>query len=477
VSGSAPAAPPDGDDEGLGPALDLLAREALAFRSSVAAGPVQGEADPDEIRRALADGFDFASPVPLPELTSQAAALLRRWTLHVTHPAYFGLFNPSVDAAGIAADALAALYNPQLAAWSHAPVANEIERHAIRFLASHVWPTEDGVDGSFTSGGAEANLTAALAALVRRFPSFGDTGARGLTGDPLIYLSEAAHHSFVKIAAMTGLGRRAIRVVPVDGDGRLDAPALSDRIRADLQAGAVPTLVVGTAGTTAEGAVDPLPEIARIAREHGAWFHVDAAWGGSACLSPRLRPLLAGIEDADSVTWDAHKWLSVPMGAGMFLCRHPAVLRAAFRTSTGYMPADVRGADDPYLSTVQWSRRFTGLKVFMTLARLGRAGIAARIERQSEMGDLLREGLRADGWQVVNRTALPVVCFRHPRLRNREAYESALAALYRRGRAWVSIASSGGAPAFRACITSYRTGPEHLSLLRGELALLLSNCS
>jgi len=469
VSDAAPEVARDGDEEELGPALDVFAREALAFRREVPRLPVLRERAPEEIRRILADRFDFADPTPLPSLTAQVAALLREGTLHVTHPAYFGLFNPSVDAAGILGDALAALYNPQLAAWSHAPVANEIERHTLRWLASHVWPDGDELDGCFASGGAEANLTATVVALARRFPSFGDSGLRGLPGPPALYLSEAAHHSFVKIAAMTGLGREAARAVPVDGSGRMQAAALAERIEADRAEGWVPFLVVGTAGTTAEGSVDPLAPIARISRDHGAWFHVDAAWGGTACLSPRLRPHLAGLEHADSVTWDAHKWLSVPMGAGMFLCRHAEALRVAFRTSTGYMPPDVRGADDPYLSTVQWSRRFTGLKVFLTLARLGREGLVARIEHQAAMGDLLRRELRADGWEIVNRTPLPVLCFRHPRLSGRDAYERALADLYRAGNVWISLVHAGGGTAFRACITSYRTGPEHVERLVGEL--------
>jgi len=469
VSDAARDAAREGDEEELGPALDVFAREALAFRREVDRLPVLRECVPEEIRRILADRFDFSDPTPLPSLTAQVAALLRDGTLHVTHPAYFGLFNPSVDAAGILADALAALFNPQLAAWSHAPVANEIERHTLRWLASHVWPDADERDGCFASGGAEANLTATVAALARRFPSFGDSGLRGLPGPPAFYLSEGAHHSFVKIAAMTGLGREAARAVPVDRSGRMAAAALADRIEADRAEGWIPFLVVGTAGTTAEGVVDPLGPIARICREHGAWFHVDAAWGGTACLSPRLRPHMAGVEDADSVTWDAHKWLSVPMGAGMFLCRHPEALHVAFRTSTGYMPPDVRGADDPYLSTVQWSRRFTGLKVFLTLARLGREGVVARIDHQVAMGDLLRRELRADGWEIVNRTPLPVLCFRHPRLQDRGAFERALADLYRAGNVWISLVRAGGGPAFRACITSYRTGPEHVKRLVGEL--------
>ena len=128
-------------------------------------------------------------------------------------------------------------------------------------------------------------------------------------------------------------------------------------------------MVVGTAGTTAAGAIDPLPELARFCRSENLWFHVDAAWGGAAIISPRLRDYLAGIDGADSITCDAHKWFSVPMGAGMFFCRHPDAVREAFRAETSYMPPRQTGRWTIRTSpSVQWSRRFIGLKLFLALA-------------------------------------------------------------------------------------------------------------
>ncbi len=158
------------------------------------------------------------------------------------------------------------------------------------------------------------------------------------------------------------------------------------------------------------------------------------------------------------------------MGAGMFFCRHPDAVGRAFRASTGYMPGDTTGAVDPYSTTVQWSRRFTGLKVFMTLARLGRLGLVERIERQAQIGELLRSGLEQDGWEIVNRTPLPVVCFRRSELTDAAAYDSLVEFLYERGRVWISVVALPGiGPAFRACITSYETGNAELDLLRSEL--------
>ena len=164
-------------------------------------------------------------------------------------------------------------------------------------------------------------------------------------------------------------------------------------------------MVVGTAGTTAAGAIDPLPDLARFCRSENLWFHVDAAWGGAAIISPRLKHYLAGIDAADSITCDAHKWFSVPMGAGMFFCRHPDAVAEAFRAETSYMPRKTDApVDDPYTTTVQWSRRFIGLKLFLALAQHGEAGIAEMIEHQARMGDVLRESLKSSGWSIVNTT-------------------------------------------------------------------------
>ncbi len=226
---------------------------------------------------------------------------------------------------------------------------------------------------------------------------------------PTFYVSGEAHDSFVKAARMTGLGQRAARSVPVGDDLRLDVDALRAAIERDRAAGERPFLVVATAGTTAGGIVDPLPAIADLCGELGLDLHVDAAWAGAAALSERLRPVLDGIERADSVTVDAHKWLSAPMGAGVFITRHPRDLTSTFRVAAGYMPS--AESTDPYLTSAQWSRRFTGLKVFMSLAAAGRAGYAAQIERDCRLGDRLRDRLTEGGWRVVNETPLPVVCF------------------------------------------------------------------
>jgi glutamate/tyrosine decarboxylase-like PLP-dependent enzyme len=433
---------------------------------------VSPQVSPEQVRAELANRYTFNSPIPLDAITENVINLLRAWTVHVTHPRYFGLFNPSVRQASIIADALVALYNPQLAAWSHAPAANELEQLTLRHFAHALGLDKQALHANFTTGGAEANLSAVLAALVSRVPGWNETGFFGQHSRPAIYLTGETHHSFVKIARMTGLGTDALREIPTDSHLRMDVDALQSRIEADRASGWHPLLLVGTAGTTNAGIVDPLEQLSEVATAHELWYHVDAAWGGSAVLSPQLKGVVAGIERADSITWDAHKWLSVPMGAGMFFCRHPEAIARAFAITTSYMPDAVEGSTvDPYATTAQWSRRAIGLKVFMALAELGTDGYAELIEWQAQMGDALREQLHQLGWDVVNDTNLPVVCFTHPDIRQgKRSTREILHTISERGRVWISDVVLGNQErVLRACITSFHTNESDLVCLLEEI--------
>jgi glutamate/tyrosine decarboxylase-like PLP-dependent enzyme len=291
---------------------------------------------------------------------------------------------------------------------------------------------------------------------------------RSLKGEPAIYLTEEAHHGFNKIAHMIGLGRRNLRVIGTDSGLKMNVEELKRRVDEDRRAGWLPCMVVGNAGTTAAGVVDPLPAIGAFCNDAGLWFHADAAWGGAAVVSPALRHHLAGIELADSITCDAHKWLSVPMGAGMFFCRHRESVAQAFRSDITYMPGKTTGqlgdaavTFDPLTHSAQWSRRFIGLKLFMTLAERGEAGYAEMIEHQARMGDLLRDQLMASGWRIVNSTPLPVICFTRDGL----APTSLLAEMRDKKIAWMSEANIAGTPVIRACITSFRTTEQDIEFV------------
>jgi len=416
-------------------------------------GPITPEVGPEEIRAHLAARYDFAKAVPLEEIVADVDRMLQNWQVQITHPRYFGLFNPSVNFASVIADTLVAIYNPQLASWRTSPAANEIERHTLDWLRAQ-FGLPAAARTTFTTGGAEANLSAVIVALTRAFPRYGDEGLQSLEGTPLIYLTGEAHDSFAKIAHMTGLGRKSLRIVATGNDLRMDAADLERQVAQDRENGLAPFMVVATAGTTSAGIIDPLQAVGEFCASANLWFHVDAAWGGAAIISPELRSHLTGIENADSITCDAHKWFSVPMACGMFFCRHAETVGEAFRIQTTYMPGKAADAAfDPYTSSVQWSRRFIGLKLFMALAQKGQSGQAAMIEHQARMGRLLRKLLTDSGWSVMNETPFPVVCFTHEGLNVTAFLDEAR----RRQIVWMSEARLRGAPCIRACITSFKT--------------------
>ena len=451
-------------------AFEEVRRVEARLAADIASGPIVPSVTPQEIRSYLASRYDFTRPLALDDVVADVEQMLRTWQVQVTHPRYFGLFNPSVTLASIIADTLVAMYNPQLATWRTSPAANEIERHTLAWLTGKFGFPATAI-ASFTNGGAEANLSAVIVALTRTFPDYGEHGLRRLTASPAIYLTSEAHHSFNKIAHMTGLGRRAVRTVASDRHLKMDLGDLARRVAEDRRDGFAPFMVVGTVGTTAAGAIDPLPDLARFCRAEGLWFHVDAAWGGAAVISPALRGNLAGIDAADSITCDAHKWFSVPMAAGMFFCRHADSVGEAFRVETSYMPGKTVGPVlDPYTTSVQWSRRFIGLKLFLALAHHGESGYVEMIEHQARMGDVLRKSLTRSGWRVVNTTPLPLVCF------TRDGLVTAkfLAALYARQIAWMSEVRLGdGAAVVRACITSFRTTESDIEWVVREMGRLI----
>lgn len=455
--------------------IKQLMDEVLDFYLNVEKSKVVPKAYSEELRAHLNATYDFHERVPLDKLISDISWMMRQWTLHVTHPLYFGLYVPGVKMSSIIADTLVALYNPQLGSWSHAPAANEIEQFTLNYLLSQFGFNTDSCTANFTTGGTEANLSAVIVALTKAFPQYGDNGILSLKSQPLIYLTEEAHNSFTKIAHITGLGRNSLRIIETDESLKLDMNDLTKQLQEDKALCYAPFLVVGTAGTTSAGVIDPLPQLAEFCQEHKLWFHVDAAYGGAAILSPRLKPFLTGIELADSITCDAHKWFSVSMGAGMFFCKHKDAVTRAFRVVSPYMPGKSGDTIDLYDTTIQCSRRFIGLKVFMCLAELGIDGFAEMIEHQVQMGIHLRKALKNSGWTIMNDTPLPVVCFTHEKIINQEVSPSnLLQLLYDSQRVWISETKlKNKIPVLRACITNFRTEKSDIDLLVKELEKIL----
>ena len=453
--------------------IDEIHGEFVRLRDETRKGPIYPEVTAEEIRTHLDVRYNFSEPIDLDVVVADVEEMLRTWQVQVTHPRYFGLFNPSVTLASVVADTLVAMHNPQLASWRTSPAANEIERFTLRWLAARFGLPGDTI-ATFTNGGAEANLSAVIVALTRAYPEYGEGGVRCIGANPAIYLTEEAHHSFNKIAHMTGLGRNALRLVATDGQLKMDLDDLKRRVAEDRINGFAPLMVVGTCGTTTAGVIDPLPELSKFCREAGLWFHVDAAWGGAAIISPILSQHLAGIEGADSITCDAHKWFSVPMGCGMFFCRHAESVAQAFRAETSYMPHKAESSTfDPYTNSVQWSRRFIGLKLFLSLAQHGEAGHAEMIDRQTRMGQLLREALIAAGWRIVNSSPLPLLCFTRDGLDITRFLES----MREHQVAWMSEARIAGTPVIRACITSFRTTERDIFSVVDEMNRLVAQAA
>ena len=446
----------------VGADLAWVSRSVEAAFSAMVNDPVAPAVPAVTIGERLSR-IDLSSGEGLRSAVGEAASLMADGDLLSAHARCFGYFNPTPVWPGVLADLLSAVRNPQLCVVSHAPASVMMERKLIAWLNQALgFPAN--ATGHFTSGGSEANATGLQVALARLFPGYDADGAAALPGPARLYASADCHLAWIKLARAAGLGRNAVSLIPTDGSGRLDPDALRRAISDDRAAGAAPVMIAATAGTTNAGLIDPLHACADIAAETGLHLHVDAAWAGALIVDETRRPLLDGIERADSVTVDAHKWLAVPMGAGMVFVRDAEALSRAFAVTTSYMPAG-DGAD-AYVTSYQWSRRFIGLRLWMTLRTIGVAGYRAMFDRQFALANAPRDGLTARGWHIRNTTPLPVVLFEDPEGRDSAALAAWLEA---DGQAWLGHVAFEGRTALRACITSYLTGPDDIEILLDRL--------
>jgi glutamate/tyrosine decarboxylase-like PLP-dependent enzyme len=439
---------------------DYLTRALARAQERVCAGPATPTLDIEALRGELAQ-FDFHTPRPLAQVLDWSIGMLEHGITHLTHPRYYGLFNPAPTFPAQCADRIVGSFNPQLASSATSPAAVALEAHVIRCVAQRAgFPA--GTGGHFTSGGSEANYTAMVCALTRAHSDFGSEGARVFSGQPVFYVSQECHRSWVKIAHQAGIGRSAARLVTTDGRGRLSMPALEQAIEKDLATGAVPFLIVASGGTTNAGMIDPLPACAEIARRHRLWYHVDAAWGGAIVASERLRGAMAGLERADSATIDAHKWFATTMGCGMFIARDPTTATAAFQVAASYMPSHELSID-PYMNSVQWSRRFLGLRLFLSLAAGGWAAHAAHIERAVAQTAAIRGELERRGWTVANDSPLALIAVLPPA--SLGTPRAIVERVLKSGRAWVSLARFEEQDVIRICVTHGETSDADVAIL------------
>ena len=347
--------------------------------------------------------YDFREPLAREALIAALVTLLDQGTPQSSHPRYIGLLNSAVDPASCVSELLTAVFNPQLGVSAHTPAATAIGQRVLDHLKRKIgFPPESYA--CFTTGEQEANLAAAHTAFVARFEGY-LTHGWAEHSQPVIYISELADHSFRKIAALVGIGHTALRRIPVTRTLELDLRALGEAVEDDEANGKTPVMVVATAGGTAAGSIDPLESLSRFCWEKGLWLHVDAAWGAAALLSQHLAVHLQGIDGANSVTWDAQQWLSVPEGAGIFFCRDIESATRAFDVGDASLVPE----GEPGLR--EWGRRLIGLKVFMRLAAHGEAAMAERLEHQAQMADYLRRQLEGNGWKIYHASPLAVLCF------------------------------------------------------------------
>ena len=373
---------------------------------------------------------------------------------------FFGYVVGSGEPVGALGDLLASALNQNVTSWRSAPAAAAVEQAVVGWLAEAVGC--GGFQGSLCGGGSAANLMGLAMARESKLPANEDGARPGA-----IYASEQVHMSIPKAVALLGIGRSNLRLIPVDGDLRMRPDALEEAIAADRRDGRTPIAIVATAGTVNIGAIDPLPELAKIARREGLWLHVDGAYGGLAALA--LPEAFRGLNEADSLSLDAHKWLYQPLECGCLLYRDPHRARETFAQSADYVKIF---AEDPvelfafFEGTMELSRRFRALKLWMSLQYHGRAAFREAIRRDIAHARLLRETVEAEPeLELVAPSPLSAVCFRHKTKDN----EAVLKRVTARGRVYISNATIGGRFALRACFVNHRTTDDDVRAIVSEV--------
>ena len=389
---------------------------------------------------------------------------------HVPAANYFGLMNPTPTYMGFLGEALVAGLNPQLATLARSQLASKIEVETLRWIGERVgWP--GAFNGTFTSGGNEANFSGLAMALAWKFPNAIEEGVATIGAQPVVYASAESHHSLDKSAGLLGIGRKALRRVPVNARLQIDPGQMNAAIESDLSAGRKPFCVVATAGTTSSGIIDDLPAIAEICRYHNLWLHVDGAYGASLIFSDKHRHLVRGIELADSITIDPHKWLAVPFAAGAMLTSRPEILERAFSVHAPYMPKAAGAVlpDNSRIST-QWTRRMNAMKLWLTLKVHGRKAYEEHIDRQMRLARGFADWVNKSAhFELAVPPVVPILNFRLkgvdpsqlPALHNAIVEE-----VTRDGRRWISQTIVNGESVIRVMVVSYLTEERHLEALQ-----------
>ena len=453
----------DVTEEALNEISSQATQLVFEYLTTISERPVRAENYAGKTTESI-DAQLSVEGVPLDKLIAECRTLMDL-SRHNGHPRFFGYVASPSTPIGAYADLIASALNANITCWRSGPAGTEIEGMIVRWLGSLIDYDMDA-KGLLTSGGSMANMIALLIASRRK----SDTSRRGLwNAAPMtLYASEEVHMSVAKAADILGLGRDHVRVIACDERQRMRVESLRKSIEVDLREGLRPFCVVGSAGTVNTGVVDPLAEIANVAREFDLWFHVDGAYGAPGILDQRKKHLFAGLERADSVSLDPHKWLYVPVDAGCLLFRDAAAAMAAFNTEDAdYIKTHGYSDEEAFAFWdygVELSRRFRALKVWLTLQYYGTRRIAEAISEDISLAAYLGEIVsKADDFELLAPVELSICCFRYvPAGMKSETEldrlnERIMGLVQKGGRAYVSNATVNGRFALRACITNFRT--------------------
>lgn len=425
---------------------------------------VTPEATPAELEKL----FDEPLPdkgISIEEILERVRREVAPNAMGVPSPRYFGQFNPTPLPIGVWADVFSSMLNQNAGAWRNGPTSAMIEARVIRWLCDLLNYGPQSF-GTLASGGSEANLIALKCARDGVAATIKDHGVRSAANDLVVYASEQCHYSIDKSVDILGMGRNSLRKIPTDERFHLRVDALLEQIARDRDAGLLPACIVGVAGTTSTGVIDPIEQLAEIARENNCWYHVDAAYGGPLAFSPKHKDKLRGIELADSITFDPHKWMFVPFSCGAVLVREGGrVLRDAFDMTPEYLSEDRGGADvefDFFRYGQMGTRRFNSLKLWMAIKFMGREGYAGTVERHIELTKYFAGRIDAlPGFDRVGEVETAVCCFRHVS----NAEQRIQQVIERSGEAWLTTTILHGRRALRVNINSFLTEKQHVDHL------------
>jgi len=449
------------------------------FLESLPARPITAPHTPENVRKLIGTGGLPAQGRPGGELLNEAAGMLFDHSLHNGHPRFFGYITGSAAPLGMLADLLAASVNPNMSIWEISPIATEIEAQSIRWVAELIGYPVEG-DGITVSGGNMANILGFIAARTAKAPW--EIRSSGLHADQrqlTVYASRETHTWVQKAADITGLGTDAIRWIGTDAQQRIDVKSLEQRIDQDIADGCLPFLVIGTAGNVSTGAIDPLVHLAKICAARNLWFHVDGAYGAPAAALPELSEDFSGLELADSLALDPHKWLYVPLEAAITFVRDPAALVNAFSFRPSYYAtkdsSEERGSDF-YERGLQNSRGFRALKVWLGLRQAGKDGFIESMRENIALANHLHE-LAAEHTELEACTLnLSLTTFRYvpkdlaPGSEPVDVYlnelnQQLLMVLQKGGELFVSNAIVAGKYLLRACVVNFRTTIDDIKAL------------